>query len=140
MLSAGRRLGESWRMNRAIVDSSVLLAVLRREPNAGQFLDAIQEAVVGTVNLAEVVSKLVSRGLSEGDAWREARSVADRIVPFDMEQSRIAGELICKTKRSGLSLGDRACLALAITMELPVYTADRAWEDVQVGVEIHLVR
>ena len=127
-------------MIRAVVDSSVLLAALRGEPNADQFLDGIDEAVVSTVIVAEVVSKLVSVGLSTEDAWRDATTAMDQIVDFDEQQARLAGELIQKTKQSGLSLGDRACLALGLVLKLPVYTADRAWKNVRVGVEVHLVR
>lgn len=127
-------------MIRAVVDSSVLIAALRREPNADQFLLAVDEVVVSTLILAEVISKLVSVGLSAVEAWEAATTVMDRIVPFDEQQSRLAGELIQETKRVGLSLGDRACLALGLVLELPVYTADRAWSDIQVGVEIFVVR
>ena len=90
--------------------------------------------------LAEVISKLVSVGLSAMEAWDVAKTVMDRIVPFDEQQSRVAGELIQETKRVGLSLGDRACLALGLVLKLPVYTADRVWEDLQVGVEVFVVR
>ena len=127
-------------MIRAIVDSSVLLAGLRGEPNADRFVEAIDEKIVNTVIMAEVISKLVSVGLSGEDAWRDAKTVMDRIVPFDERQCRIAGELIAQTRRSGLSLGDRACLALGLVMQLPVYTADRSWQELEIGVEIHIVR
>jgi ribonuclease VapC len=96
--------------------------------------------VVGTVNLAEVHGKLVSRGVPEKDAWEGARSLGAEVVDFDPEQARLVGTLVSKTQALGLSLGDRACLALGIVLKAPVYTADHAWKSLKLGVKIHVVR
>lgn len=127
-------------MSRVVVDSSILLAFIREEPHADEFLASDTEAVVSAINLAEVHSKLISQGASEEQGWQEATSLADEIVPFFEEHARMTGSLISQTKMHGLSLGDRACLALGILLRLPVYTTDRAWKNVRVGVEVHLVR
>lgn len=127
-------------MSRAVVDSSILIAILRREPNAEQFMKRVTQTVVSTVNAAETISKLIGWGASNETAWHDVRMLSDEIVSFDERQCRLAGELIRETQPFGLSLGDRACLALGLAEGLPVYTADRAWRGVNVGVEVHVVR
>ena len=127
-------------MSRAVIDSSVLLAYIRKEPHADKFLAPEIEVVVSTVNLAEIVAKLMLKGASEAEAWTDATGIADEVVPFSLEHARLTGSLIRQTRKYGLSLGDRACVALGLLLDLPVYTADRAWKDLQVGVEIFVVR
>ncbi len=127
-------------MIRAVVDSSVLLAYIRQEPVSDTFLFTDIEAVVSTVNLAEIVTKLITQGASVEEAWLDAAESADEIVPFSEEQAKVAGALIERTRQHGLSLGDRACLALGKVLELPVYTADRAWAEIDAGIEVHVIR
>jgi PIN domain nuclease of toxin-antitoxin system len=62
------------------------------------------------------------------------------VEPFTFAQARVAGELTAKTKSAGLSLGDRACLALALELGAEVYTTDRAWARVDVGCKVNLLR
>jgi PIN domain nuclease of toxin-antitoxin system len=59
---------------------------------------------------------------------------------FDEQQARIAGDLVAQTRPIGLSLGDRACLALGIALKLPVYTAEKSWKKLKLGVPIHVIR
>jgi PIN domain nuclease of toxin-antitoxin system len=92
------------------------------------------------VNLAEVQSKLVKKGHDPEEAWEEILSLVKAEEPFTSEQARIAGDLITVTEKLGLSLGDRSCLALAIALRAPVYTAEQAWKNLQVGVSIHVIR
>lgn len=127
-------------MNEAVVDSSVLLAILGREPHADDFLPDSGRVVISTVSLTEIISRLITKGSDPTEAWLDARRVLDEVVAFDEQQARLAAGMIEKTRKLGLSLGDRACLALARVRGLPVYTADRAWRGVDVGIEIHVVR
>jgi PIN domain nuclease of toxin-antitoxin system len=92
------------------------------------------------VNLAEAHGKLVSRSVPEKDAWEGARSLAAEAVDFDREQARWSERWRPKTQALGLSLGDRACLALGMVLKAPVYTADQAWKSLKLGVKIHVVR
>ncbi|MFZ1106612.1 MAG: PIN domain-containing protein [Hyphomicrobiaceae bacterium] len=62
------------------------------------------------------------------------------IVPFDEELARQTGALRPATRSLGLSLGDRACLALAQRERLPVLTADRSWAKLDLGIAITMVR
>ena len=59
---------------------------------------------------------------------------------FTNEQARVAGELIKRTKPFALSLGDRACLALAMERRTTVYTTDRAWKNLELGIPIEVIR
>ena len=123
------------------MDASVVLAILNREAGAEKLTPRLlSEATVSTVNLAEVQSKLVGRGLDRDDAWDAAMSPVHQSEPFTDEQARIAGSLIAQTGPLGLSLGDRACLALGIALGAPIYTADRSWKGLRIGVRIHHIR
>jgi ribonuclease VapC len=128
-------------MNRVVLDASALLAVLNREPGAGKLTpELLSAAAASTVNLAEVHGKLVDRGLSPDDAWEATLSPIGEAVPFTSEHARLAGDLIAKSPMLGLSLGDRASLALGLAMRVPVYTADRSWKKVKLGVRIVVIR
>ena len=127
-------------MSRVVLDASVILAVLGQEPGADVVLRLLGDTMVSTVNLAEVQGKLVSRGVPADDAWEGARSLAGEIVNFDSEQARLVGTLLPQTQKLGLSLGDRACLALGILLKAPVYTTDQAWKHLDLGIKVHVVR
>lgn len=128
-------------MNRIVLDSSVLLALLNREPGADKLTpELLSNATSSTVNLAEVQTKLVSEGVSPDEAWENTLSPIREAMPFTTEQAEIAGSLVAQTRPLGLSLGDRACLALGISLQAPIYTADKAWKGLKVGVRIHVVR
>jgi PIN domain nuclease of toxin-antitoxin system len=73
-------------------------------------------------------------------AWDAALSTVIAVEPYTSEQTRIAGDLITKTEKYGLSLGDRSCLALAIALKAPVYTTEQIWRNLKVGVPIHVIR
>ena len=128
-------------MSRIVLDASALLAVLNREPGAEKITpQLLSGATSSSVNLAEVQSKLVSRGIKPDEAWEATISPIREASAFTDDQAKIAGSLIAQTSAFGLSLGDRACLALGIALKAPVYTADRSWRNLKLGVRIHLVR
>ena len=128
-------------MNRIVLDASALLAVLNREPGADRLTpQLLSSAASSTVNLAEVQSKLVSRGLDPDEAWQVTLSPIRDAVAFGAEHARAAGNLVVQTRGLGLSLGDRACLALGLALKAPVYTADKSWKSLKLGVRIHIIR
>jgi ribonuclease VapC len=125
----------------SVLDASALLAVLNAEPGADNLPPSLlHDAVCSTVNLAEVQSKLVDRGIQPDDAWAAALSPIREPAVFTEEHAKTAGSLVAQTRSLGLSMGDRACLALAISLNAPVYTADRSWKSLKVGVRIHVIR
>jgi len=128
-------------MNRIVLDASALLAILNQEPGADKLTpELLSVAASGTVNLAEVQGKLVEQGLSPDDAWKATLSPIREAVSFTSEQAKLAGSLVAKTRPLGLSLGDRASLALGLVLKAPIYTADKSWKNLKVGVRIHVIR
>jgi PIN domain nuclease of toxin-antitoxin system len=118
----------------AVLDTSALMAVLRDEPGAVRVAPLLESGLVSSVNLAEVQTKLVLAGLEDQLAWWHIDELKCQSVPFDDGQALIAGSLARTTKPYGLSLGDRACLALAIQRKATVYTTDAVWKNLDLGV------
>jgi PIN domain nuclease of toxin-antitoxin system len=117
------------------------MAVLNKEIGAERLTpNLLLNACCSSVNVAEVQGKLVERGLDPDDAWDDISAVVHEFLPFSAQHAKIAGSLIAQTRSSGLSLGDRACLALALALIVPVYTADRSWKNLKLAVPIHVIR
>jgi PIN domain nuclease of toxin-antitoxin system len=123
----------------AVLDSSAVLALLLAEPGADRVKAALPGALLSTVNLAEVVTKLCERGMPADDARAAVEAIGVELVAFDVEQACAAGDLRNATRAAGLSLGDRACLALGRLRGLPAVTADTAWRHLP-GFDIVLLR
>jgi PIN domain nuclease of toxin-antitoxin system len=133
-------------MSKSILDASAFLAYLGNEPGATKVQDAIANgALMSTVNFSEVLSKLGDRGVDIRQASEDFRSSgliggAIKLVDFIAEDSENVAMLRPKTKSIGLSLADRACLALGLRLNLPVWTADRSWLGLKISVAIRAVR
>jgi ribonuclease VapC len=128
-------------MSRVVLDASAILAMLNEEPGAEKLtLELLSQATASTVNLAEVQAILVREGGDPEEAWALAVDPIPDLEPFTAEQAKIAGSLVEKTSALGLSFGDRACLALAIALDAPVYTADQPWKKLHLGIPIHVIR
>jgi PIN domain nuclease of toxin-antitoxin system len=111
------------------------------EPGRETVLEAlVAGASISTVNLSEVVAKLVERGVDMDQAVDDVYGHEFTPVAFDMPDAHEAARLRPLTKGHGLSLGDRSCLALAQRLDLPALTADRQWDGLDVGVRIVLCR
>ncbi len=128
-------------MSRVVLDASAILALLNNEPGTERLtLELLSNATCSTVNLAEVQTKLVSEGGNPEEAWEDTLSPIRDAAPFTGEHARIAGNLVAQTRALGLSLGDRACLALGLALQAHVYTADKSWKKLKLGVTIHVIR
>jgi PIN domain nuclease of toxin-antitoxin system len=127
-------------MKSFVLDASALLASIYEEKGK-LIVDRYSEnAIISTVNITEVIEQLIRTG-SEVSAIEEiVRKFSIKRIDYNEEHAFIAARLREPTKKLGLSLGDRACLALAITEKLPVLTADKAWKDIKVGVKIQVIR
>jgi len=123
-----------------VFDSSAILALLHREPGADIVLQHAGNAIVSAVNLGELGARLVEHGMPEDDVRAVVGAVGVDIVPFDEDQAYASAFLRRATHARGLSLGDRACLALAKSRGLPALTADRIWAELEIGIEIRLIR
>lgn len=115
------------KVSNAVLDSSAVLALLLAEPGADKVRSALPGALLSTVNFAEIVSKLCERGMPADQARAVIETIGVEVVDFDLDQACITGDLRNRTRSAGLSLGDRACLALASSRKLPAITADTAW-------------
>lgn len=123
-----------------VLDASALLALLNSEPGADLVTEALAEAAISSVNHSEVIAKLAEGGLPEPVIRQTLDGLGLEIVPFDVGQSYLAGLLRVATRPASLSLGDRACLALAQTLQLPVMTTDRSWSQLNLNVIVELIR
>lgn len=122
------------------IDASALLALLFAEPGADQVADVIADgAATSAVNLSEVATVLVRREQSVEPILGPLRQQL-AVEPFTDEDALIAAALYPKTSSKGLSLGDRACLALAQRLGGPAITAEQSWADLKLDVKIQLIR
>lgn len=127
-------------MMRCVLDTSVIVAVIAQERGYENALPFLDRAIVSTVNLAEVAARFARHGMPQDSVETLIQSVHFAVKEFTQELSLITGMLIQKTRPLGLSLGDRACLALAISKNLPVLTADKAWKQLELPIEVKLLR
>lgn len=126
----------------AVLDASAVLALLYREPGHEQVADQLTGAVVSTVNWSEIVQKLAQRGHPAPVAAANAvRSLGVHVLPFTADDAVQAAQLWLRTRGAGLSIGDRACLAVAAGVpEGVAVTADQAWSTLDLDVTVKLVR
>lgn len=123
-----------------VLDSSAVLAVVLNEPGANLVKTGAKGIAISAVNLAEVVSKLCDQLLSKEQIDSIVDGLALEVARFDESQAITAGHLRVATRHKGLSLGDRACLALAMREKATVITADRSWAGLDLGIEIKVIR
>ena len=127
-----------------VLDSSALLAVSKGERGAEFVIELIdsKDCVISSVNMAEVATRLLDLGLPAHELERGVAQFGIDVIDFNQEQALDCAAMRPLTKSAGLSLGDRACLALAKLMQGCSVTADRAWEDVAgaVGVKVLMIR
>ena len=110
------------------------------EPGANIAARWLDDGLISAVNVAEVLGRYLDQGASDDQARRWFEDFGLDIRPFDRGLAFAAGLLRRQTRDYGLSLGDRACLSLAMRERTPVVTADKAWETLDLDVEIQLIR
>ncbi len=123
-----------------VFDSSALLAIAFDETGAERAVEALPDGILSAVNASEVVACLIDRGVPEASAQSRLRDFDIPIRPFDEALAVAAGSLRTTTRQQGLSLGDRACLALARRERAPVITADRNWSRLALDLDVRLIR
>ena len=126
--------------NNVVLDSSALLAYYNDEPGWQQVETYQRCSVISAVNAAEVISTLIRNGTQDRKAYAAVHQFVSEVMPYDDEQAYLTGKLITKGKQFGLSLGDRACISLALQQNLPVLTSDRIWQDAGFAVEVWVFR
>jgi len=123
-----------------VLDASALLCLLHDEKGADRVSEALPRSIISAVNLSEAIAKLADVGLSPKRISAAIEALQLAVVSFDEEQAEVAGLLRPKTKRLGLSFGDRACLALGRMRKAVVLTCDNAWSSLDLGVAVEQLR
>lgn len=127
-------------MSETVLDASAVLALLNAEPGAATVASHLPDAVISNVNLAEVATRLAAVGMPAEEVRTVLALLGLTTIVFDESQAIQAGLLYPDTQHAGLSLGDRACLALALHLEAVALTADRAWTNLDLNVSVELIR
>lgn len=122
------------------LDASALLAFLFRERGSDRVAPHVDESCLSAVNLSEVIGRFVRDGHDHRVVLERILATSIEIVPFGRSEAALAASLIPATRALGLSLGDRACLALAMKRDIPALTADRTWSRLSLDLEIEVVR
>jgi ribonuclease VapC len=143
----GRALAEGWKVSDGgVLDASALLALVYDEVGAERVEPALRGgALISTVNWAETLSRMTERGDPVEVAMPRLRAQVDAIGtltiwPYDEAQALESARLRLRTKSFGLSLADRACLALGRLRRLPVFTTDRTWRSLHLSIKIEVIR
>lgn len=123
-----------------VLDASALLAYLKYEAGAGVVEAQLADAAISSVNWAEVVQKAIALGVDTDNMLDELRELEPVIEPFTWEDAEMAGRLWSQIRECGLSLGDRACLSLGARLGVTVLTSDRAWESLDLSIDVQLIR
>jgi PIN domain nuclease of toxin-antitoxin system len=123
-----------------VLDASALIAFIRGEPGADKVVDRLDDALLSAVNLGEVLTKATEWGRDPAEVLAEVRRLPIVVVPVSAKHALIAALLRPLTRSAGLSLGDRFCLALAMSTGRPALCAEAAWVGLPHSVEIELIR
>jgi len=127
-------------MTEHVLDASALLALLQVEKGHEKVAAVVAVSRASAVNLAEAGSHLTNAGDTLAHVRAQLDSLGVDVVPFDEEQAIETARLRPLTRSLGLSLGDRACLALARKLRLPAMTTDREWAKLSLGIEVNVIR
>lgn len=127
-------------MSEVVLDAPALLAVFNGERGSDRVIEVLPESVISAANLAEVATKLQERGMPDDRIRANIEALELTVIPLEMGLAIDTGLLRAATRSAGLSLGDRACLALAGSLNATAVTTDRAWQDLDIGIAIELAR
>ena len=124
-----------------ILDASALITLLSREKGYEIVASVLPKSIMSSVNVAEVGKFLIEkRALSKEEVFNIIHSLIEKIMPFDTNLALTSADIISRTKSLGLSLGDRACLALGISTGYTVYSSDRIWSQLELECKVVVIR
>jgi PIN domain nuclease of toxin-antitoxin system len=128
-------------MSKIVFDASTLIALFAKETGYEFIKKQMKDAIISSVNIAEVYKYCIeTQNLSEDEAKKLVKLSDIKIIEFTSDQALISASLITKTKQYGLSLGDRACIALGISGGYDIITCDQIWQKLDVNVKIMMAR
>jgi PIN domain nuclease of toxin-antitoxin system len=123
-----------------VLDASAVLALLNEEPGKDRVAQAMGDCLISAVNYSEVIGKLIDAGVPNDDARQTFDLLDVEIVDFDEDLGFQAASIMPATRRLGLSLGDRCCLALGRARKATILTSDRSWAKLKIGVKVEVIR
>lgn len=123
-----------------VLDASALLALLAEEPGADEVEKLLDGSAMSTVNLSEVLQKSEQHGIDTEGLEFDLEALGVEFHSFDLTQARATADVWARAPRAGLSLGDRACLALAHSLGGAAVTTDRRWSAAKHGTEVRVIR
>ncbi len=123
-----------------VLDASALLAIIFEERGGEIALDAAARGTTSTVNFSEALAKASDKNFDPREVRVQLLRAGLTLVPFSDKQALLAASLRPATRKERLSFADRACLALATDLDLPVLTGDRVWSELDVGLDIQMIR
>lgn len=138
--SSSPNVGGRPRLSEVVLDASAVLAYLYREPGEPVVSAYAGGCAISAVNLDEVVAKLADRGQTREEIELDLEPLTMTVEPWTEARALRSGMLSPLTRRLGLSAGDRAALTLALDLDLPVLTTDRAWATVPLGATVVVIR
>lgn len=127
-------------MSRFVLDASALLALLNEEAGNELVEDAIGDCSISAVNYCEAIGKLIDAGVPEAEARHTVDLLNIEIVDLDANLAFQAALLRPVSRRLGLSLGDRCCLALGISRKATILTSERSWSKLKIGAKVDVIR
>lgn len=128
-------------MSKIVFDSSAVIALFAKEKGYEFIQKHLKNAIISSVNIAEIYKYCIdTQKLTEDDSKTLIKMLDIKIIDFNEEQALITANLVSKTKQYGLSLGDRACIALATVGNHSIITCDRIWQKVNIGIEFIIAR
>ncbi|QEK39348.1 type II toxin-antitoxin system VapC family toxin [Candidatus Sneabacter namystus] len=126
---------------KVVLDASAVLAVFNKEKGRELILEYMEGSIISSVNSSEVYkSCFYDSDLREEEVNEMMEEIRVKVISFDDIHARIAAQLYATTKSCGLSLGDRACIALGMIKKIPVLTCDTIWQQCNLDVQIITAR
>ncbi len=130
------------RSHSCVLDASALLALLHEEPGGDEVEPLLEGAAISSVNWSEVAQKSLSRGVGTEGLREDLEALGLTIHPFGANDAESVAALWEQTRGRGLSLADRACLALAGKLSVQALTTDRVWKELDIGdaISVRVIR
>jgi ribonuclease VapC len=139
-MSFARSVTGTKALSEVVLDASALLALVQKETGAEQVIPLMPQAVISAVNFCETVQRLRRGGMPLESVTMVLTPLVPEPVVFDRATAYVAASIHEKTRGQGISFGDCACLALALMRGVPAVTAERKWDQCDIGVQIIRIR
>jgi ribonuclease VapC len=133
-------------LNKVVLDASAVLARLYNEPG-GEQIDALLDDLeigngvqisISSLNWCEILTRLHRASVTNPEEMLASLLAGVELVPFGKAEAEVAAKI--SKINPALSLGDRACLALARTLDATAWTTDKIWAQIPFGAKVNMLR